>query len=87
MNHPNKTYPLEDALKAQQALRDLAGLAPESFPIQAFVGMISDEIEQLRRLGHNDEEIAQTIKAHSKIDITAGEIAEYYASPDARQHP
>ena len=82
----NKTYPLEEALRAQKALRTLAGLGPEMFPVEAFIGMISDEIEQLRKTGHNDEEIAQVIKANSQIEITAAEIAENYASPEQR-HP
>ncbi len=82
-----KTYPLEEALRAQRALRDLAGLAPEQFPIEAFVGMISDEVETLRSQGHTDEEIAQTIATSSNIAITADEIAANYASPEQRhQH-
>ncbi len=79
-----KTYPVEETVRAQKALRELAGLSPEMFPIQAFVGMISDEVEILRRQGHTDEEIARTIEAHSKIGITAAEIAENYASPEQR---
>ncbi len=79
-----KTYSVEEAIRAQKALRDLAGLAPEMFPIQAFVGMISDEVEILRKQGHTDEEIARTIEAHSKIGITAAEIGENYASPEER---
>jgi hypothetical protein len=80
----HKMYRLEDALQAQKALRELAGMGPEMFPMEAFVGMISDEIEQLRKRGHSDEEIARTIAANSKIEITASEIAENYASPEAR---
>ncbi len=79
-----KTYPLEEALRAQKALRTLAGLGAETFPIEAFVGMISDEIEQLRKAGHDDEEIAHVIKTNSQIEITADEIAENYASPEER---
>ena len=79
-----KTYPLEEALKAQKSLRDAAGLKPEQFPIQAFVGMISDEIETLRQRGKSDDDIASLIRSHSAIDITAAEIAENYASPEER---
>lgn len=83
-----KLYPVEEAIQAQSALRSLAGLGPEQFPIQAFVGMISDEIEQLRKLGHSDDEIAAVIRNNSKIDITALEIGENYASPEQRHaHP
>lgn len=82
-----KVYPVEQALQAQKALRDAAGLGPEMFPIQAFVGMISDEIEQLRSQGKTDEDIAAMIAASSDIEITAAEIAENYASPDDRHPP
>ncbi len=94
MTHPvaDKTYPLEQALRAQKALRDLAGLEPEQFPLQAFVGMISDEVEALRSQGRTDEQIAQTIEASSSIKITAEEIVAHYAPPEQRhwdhdQHP
>lgn len=49
-----KLYPVEEAVKAQKSLRLAAGLGPEEFPIQAFVGMISDEIDSLREHGKSD---------------------------------
>ena len=82
-----KMYPVEDAIQAQKALREAAGLGPEQFPIQAFVGMISDEIEQLRDRGHSDQQIADIVESHSNIRISAAEIAEHYASPQRREHP
>ena len=81
-----KTYPVEQAIRAQKALREAAGLGAELFPIQAFVGMISDEIETLRSQGKTDEEIANVITANSNIEITASEIAENFA-PEERRHP
>ena len=80
-----KTYPLEEALKAQQALRDAAGLAPERFPIQAFVGMISDEIDSLRTRGKTDSDIAAIIAQNSAIAITVEEIAAHFAPPEERR--
>jgi hypothetical protein len=82
--HSLKTYPLDEALKAQKALREAAGLPPEQFPIQAFVGMISDEIESLRKNGKSDEQIATLIRQSSSIEVTGREIADYYASPEER---
>ncbi len=79
-----KTYPVEQALQAQKALREAAGLGPEMFPVEAFIGMISDEVETLRSQGKSDEDIARLIQAHSEIQITASEIAENYAPPDRR---
>ena len=82
-----KLYPVEEAVKAQKSLREAAGLEPEQFGIQAFVGMISDEIELLRQRGKSDEEIAAIVQEHSAIRISASEIAANYASPDKRHPP
>ena len=83
----SRMYPLEEALKAQKSLREAAELGPEQFPIQAFVGMISDEIEALRKRGKSDDDIASIIQRNSAIRISAREIAENYASHDERhQH-
>ncbi len=79
-------FPLEEALKAQKALRDAAGLPPEQFPMQAFVGMISDEVESLRQRGKTDEDIVALIRQSSAIELTVAELAENYASPEARGH-
>lgn len=81
----SKTYSIQDALQAQSALRSAAGLEPERFPIDAFVGMISDEIEVLREQGKTDDQIAGLIRDHSSIDITSRDIAVNYASPEERQ--
>ncbi len=40
--------------------------------------MISDEIESLRKRGMADEDIAALIRKSSSLEVTAGEIAEYY---------
>ena len=81
-------FPVDEAVRAQKALRQAAGLGPEMFPVQAFVGMISDEIEHLRQVGKSDQEIAGLIESHSQIKISAAEIAENYAGPELRhQHP
>ena len=82
-----KLYPIEEALRAQKALREAAGLGPEQFPMQAFVGMISDEIDELRSRGKSDQDIATLIESNSDIKISAAEIEENYASPEQRHHP
>ena len=56
------------------------------FSIEAFVGMISDEVETLRSQGQSDDQIAETIRANSGIEITGEQIAANYAPPDQR-HP
>ncbi len=75
---------LEAALQAQSALRAAAELEPETFPVADFVGMISDEVEQLRRKGRSDDEIAGIISSNSPIQISGAEIGQYYAPPEAR---
>ncbi|MBA3833500.1 MAG: hypothetical protein H0X34_16725 [Chthoniobacterales bacterium] len=81
----NKQCSVEDAVKAQKALRAAAGLGAEEFPIQAFVGMISDEIESLRKQGKSDEDIAALVRENSPIKISAAEIATNYAPPEERK--
>ncbi len=75
---------LEAALKAQGALRADAGLEPETFPVADFVGMISDEIEQLRKKGRSDEQIAAIIRQNAPIEISAAAVTQHYAPPEAR---
>ena len=79
---PNIT--LQTALQAQSALRARAGLEPELFPVNEFVGMISDEIEQLRNMGQSDEEIADLVRSSSPIHVSADDISQYYAPLEAR---
>jgi hypothetical protein len=82
-----KTYSIGEALEAQRALRNAAGLGEEEFPIEAFVGMISDEIQALREAGRTDEQIAELITSSSEIEISASEIKDNYATPEERhQH-
>jgi hypothetical protein len=80
-----KNYSLKEALTALESLRHAAGLPPETFPIEAVVGMISDEIDELRKLGKSDEDIADIIRNSSTIDITAKQIANNYVAPAERK--
>jgi hypothetical protein len=79
-----RMYPLSEALKAQQALRTAGELGPEMFPLEAFVGMVSDEIQSLRERGRSDDEIAALIRANSQIEISPDEIARFYATAEER---
>ncbi|HTC74479.1 MAG TPA: hypothetical protein VK684_02805 [Edaphobacter sp.] len=81
-----KLYPVEEAVRAQKALRTAAGLGPEMFPLPAFVGMISDEIDSLRQAGKTDDQIAALVSSNSAIQISGEEITQNYASPEQR-HP
>ena len=80
------TYPLDQILRAQSALRAAANLPPEQFPPEAFIGMVSDEIEALRKAGKSDADIANIIQQSSGISISPQTITENYAPPEDR-HP
>ncbi|MBV8851584.1 MAG: hypothetical protein JOZ16_18570 [Methylobacteriaceae bacterium] len=78
------TFALDEFLAAQKALRQNLGLREERFPISAFIGMISDEIDQMRRAGRTDEDVAATISAATGRMIDAEDILRFYASPKKR---
>ena len=71
-------------LKAQDALRSAAGLPNEDFSIQAFIGMLSDEIETLREQGKSDVEITALINAAADTNIPSSAVTDNYASPEQR---
>lgn len=79
------TFSAEDAVAVQRELRRSLGLAAETFPLPAFIGMISDEIEQFRGAGRSDDDVVAVIKGTLGRDIAAQEIAEHYAPPEARR--
>ena len=81
------TYPLPQALLALDALRAAAHLPQEQFPLEAFVGMISDEVEALRTQGKTDVEITTIIHQSSGIEISPEDLAQYYATPEQRHAP
>ena len=77
-------FTLEQAMKAQAALRSEAGLAPEHFPLPAFIGMISDEIEALQKAGRSEADIAKSISRATGAIVTPDDVREHYAPPEAR---
>ena len=81
----DESFSAEDAAKANRELRRALGLPPQEFGLEQFVGMISDEIEQLRSAGKNDAEISRLLHDAVNVDVSADSIARYYASPDERR--
>jgi hypothetical protein len=80
------TFTGRQAADPQTALRKALGLPPQDFSLQAFVGMISDEIEQLRASGKDDADIAAIVSEAIGRTIDAENTAEFYASAEARGH-
>ncbi len=78
------TFDLDQALTAQRRMRDVLGLDEERFPIPAFVGMVSDEIEQLRAAGHSDADIVRLVAEATGVDVPTDAIARYYVEPADR---
>ena len=81
------TFTGPEAADAQTALRRALGLPPEQFSAQAFVGMISDEIEEIRKLGCDDSVIAGLVTGATGKTVTAQMITEFYATPQDRGRP
>ena len=84
MTDDNPTFTGQQAATAQTALRHALGLAPEHFSVAAFVGMVSDEIEQLRAQGSTDDQIAGLIEQAIGVRLPSEAISRFYASPVER---
>ena len=78
------TFTADQAAAATTALRMALKLPPEQFGMAQFVAMISDEIEQLRKTGVDDAEIAAYVQESTGGTITGDDIARHYALPEAR---
>jgi hypothetical protein len=77
-------YSAGQAAAANSVLRTALDLPPQQFTIEQFVGMISDEIEQLRAAGRSDEDISNLLQSKAGISVTAGELERYYADRNRR---
>ena len=71
------SFTAEQVATAANALRRAAGFDPEEFPQAQVVGMLSDEIRQLRDRGVRDDEIARIIAAVG-VPIDASVIESSY---------
>jgi hypothetical protein len=78
------TYSAGQAAAANSVLRTALDLPPQQFTTEQFVGMISDEIEQLRAAGRSDEDISNLLQSKAGISVTADELERYYADGNRR---
>ncbi len=78
-------YTLDQAMKAQAALRSTAGEGEEVFDDQQLVGMLSDEIRALRASGSTDEDISALLKTSAGLDLDAQTIGRFYVDTSEYQ--
>lgn len=67
-------FSAEDVVSAQKALRLSLGLEPVLLATPAFLDALHDEIDQLRRVGRSDEEIADLLSAALGRRIEVGSV-------------
>lgn len=77
-------FSAQEAVAVQRALRETLGLGPERFPLPAFVGMISDEIDQLHQAGRTDAEIAAVIERTIGRQVSPEALQQHYATRSDR---
>jgi hypothetical protein len=78
------TYSAGQAAAANTVLRTALNLPAQQFTTEQFVGMISDEIQQLRAAGRSDDDISNLLQSKAGISVTAEEIERYYAAGGSR---
>ena len=78
-------FSVQDALAAQRELRKKLGLGEERFPMSAFMGMLSDEIEQMRAAGRTDAEVAAAIAHATGKTLTPEDVAGHYVPANRRR--
>lgn len=80
-------FTIDQVAACSTALRTAIGLRPEHVTTARFVGMISDEIEQMRAQGWSDVAIAALVAESTGSVIAAEDIAAHYAPPEQRRRP
>lgn len=78
------TFSIDEAIKAQRALRQALGLGDERFEVSEFVEMISDEIEQMRNDGKSSADIVAVVADATGHRIDPADIDRHYVSPEDR---
>jgi len=80
------TFTAQEVAQIQKLLQEAANEPPESFETEAVIGMLSGEIDTLRRQGMTDDEIASVISQGANATITADEVGRFYAPPEDPGH-
>lgn len=78
------TFSIDEAIKAQRALRQTLGLGDERFEVSEFVEMISDEIEQMKADGKSSVDIVAVVADATGHHIDPADIDRHYVAPEQR---
>ena len=78
-------FTVDQVAAASTAMRTVLGLRPEHFGTAQFVGMISDEIEQLRAQGWGDAGIAALVHESTGSVMSAQDIADHFVAAEQRR--
>ncbi|KQY93086.1 MULTISPECIES: hypothetical protein [unclassified Brevundimonas] len=78
------TFSLDEAIKAQRALREALDLGEERFEVSEFVEMISDEIEQMRDAGKTNDDIAAIVTEATGHRMDPSDLDRHYIAPEDR---
>ena len=78
------SFSAEQAAAANRSLRAALGLGAQDFTTEQFVGMISEEIEQLRAVGKTDADIAQILEQDVGVRVSVDSIRRFYSDETER---
>jgi CheY-like chemotaxis protein len=77
------SFTAEDVVLAQRALRASMGLGPEAYALLPFLGMLADEIGQLRKMGRSNDEIAELLTAALAKPVSVAAVESFAVSTKA----
>ena len=77
-------FSADDVTLAQNEMRHILSLPEPRFSFPTFIGMLSDEIEQMRRAGHANEMVAKTISRATGQSIEAIDVQRHYLPVEER---
>ena len=84
MSDDEPVFTVDQIATANTAMRVALGLPPEHFTLVRFVGMVANEIEQLRGAGWSDEAIADLVTEATGTTVGPDDITRCYSGPERR---
>jgi hypothetical protein len=72
-------YNIEQVIYARKVLRDSMNLETQTFPLSAVIGMLSDEIDAMRKAGISDITISKLMGLGLGDAVSVRDIQKYFA--------